>query len=112
MLFRSIVLTYTDPFTGGPVLPTLGAEIQRLRPDFAGRAHRHIHATTYHVLEGEGVTEIGEKVFHWGPGDTFVVPIWTWHRHRNPGKAPALLFSVDDQPVIRALGFEREEAEK
>ena len=24
---------------------------------------------------------------------------------------PALLFSIDDQPVIRALGFDREQAE-
>ncbi len=107
-----IVLTYHDPITGGPVLPTLGAEIQRLRGQFSGRAHRHVHATTYHVLEGSGVTEIGATTFEWRTGDTFVVPIWTWHRHRNPYDAAALLFSIDDQPVIKALGFDREESEK
>lgn len=110
--FDDIVLTYTDPFTGGPVLPTLGSEIQRLRARFNGRAHRHVHATTYHVLEGEGVSEIGDTTFEWKEGDTFVVPIWTWHRHRNPGARSALLYSIDDSPVVRALGFDREEVEK
>ena len=50
-----------------------------------------------------------DERFDWGPGDTFVVPLWQPHRHANAAAEEAVLFSMSDAPVIRALGLYREE---
>jgi len=104
-----VVLRYADPVTGGPTLLTVDCEIQRLRKGFKGVRKRHTHAVVYHVLEGSGATEVGDRTIEWSAGDTFLVPLWTWRRHRNTGNGPALLFSISDRPVMASLGFDREE---
>lgn len=96
---------------GGPTLPTLDCEVQRIRPGWSGQRHRHTHAVVYHVVDGAGCTEIGDGLVEWERGDTFVVPLWTWHRHRNDRKEPAVLFSMTDRPVMQSLGFHREQVE-
>jgi gentisate 1,2-dioxygenase len=100
-----------DPRLGGFTLDTLNCEMVRLRAGWRGRRHRHVHATTYHVLSGSGTTFIGDQRVAWKSGDTFVVPIWTWHSHVNDAEEECLLFSADDLPVHRALAFERWEDE-
>ena len=105
------VLHYADPVTGGPTLGTIDCELQALRPGFAGRAHRHTHATVYHVVAGAGTSTIGDTRLAWRAGDSFVVPLWSWHRHANDCGEPAILFSISDKPVMQSLGFDREEEE-
>jgi 1-hydroxy-2-naphthoate dioxygenase len=104
-----VVLHFADPLTGGPTLMTVDCEMQLLRPHWSGASHRHTHAAIYHVVEGEGVSTVGEARIEWGPGDTFVVPIWARHAHENRSSAPAVLFSISDKPVMKALGFDRED---
>jgi 1-hydroxy-2-naphthoate dioxygenase len=101
------VVPLKDPRDGGFTLDTLNCEMVRLRPGWQGRSHRHVHATTYHVLSGSGSTRVGDQTLTWKEGDTFVVPIWTWHAHTNSSHGECLLFSADDLPLHRALGFER-----
>lgn len=52
------------------------------------------------------------RMFEWGQGDiyVFVVASWALHEHANSGGEHAILFSVNDHPVIKKLGFYREEA--
>lgn len=58
-----ISLEYTNPWTGGPVLPTTSCRVQRLVPGFRGAARRHTAATILHVVRGEGRTVInGEEL--------------------------------------------------
>jgi gentisate 1,2-dioxygenase len=39
-----------------------------------------------------------------------VVPLWSWHSHRNrSNKEEAILFSTSDMPVMEALKVYREE---
>jgi gentisate 1,2-dioxygenase len=46
----------------------------------------------------------------WSPRDSFVVPNWTWHRHINRSKTEdAILFTVNDEPVMKSLDYYREE---
>ena len=53
----------------------------------------------------------GEK-FHWQKGDTFIVPLWAWHEHVNASSTDeAILFSMHDEPILRAFGLYREEAQ-
>ncbi|MBV8085999.1 MAG: cupin, partial [Chloroflexi bacterium] len=37
------------------------------------------------------------------------VPTWAWHEHQNRGSQDAVLFSIEDTPVFKALGWFREE---
>lgn len=105
----AVTVSFSDPVTGGPTLPTIGCEMTMLRPHEFTVSHRHTAAAVYHVFEGEGITMIGEDRVEWHKGDAFVVPCWAWHRHANESNDAALLFSITDAPVMRALGFWREE---
>lgn len=108
--FDDVALEYTNPVTGGPVLPTLACRIQLLRPGVWTRCHRHASSAVYVVFEGSGESIIGGQRFLWERGDMFVTPPWAWHEHANPGGAEAVLFSIHDTPVMEALGLYREEA--
>ena len=108
--FEDLALQYVNA-SGGPVLPTLACWVQRLRPGVHTRAHRHVSSAVYVVFEGSGFSVLGGERFGWGPGDMFAVPPWTWHEHANPSsEREAILFSIQDTPVLQALGLYREEA--
>ncbi len=104
-----LLLRYINPLTGGSTLPTLSCEIQMIRPKEKTRSHRHTSSTIYHVFEGKGFTMIGDTQFEWQMGDTFTVPLWRWHQHSNDGSEGAILFAMNDRPVMEALGFYREQ---
>src|SRR5207253_2591608 len=47
----------------------------------------------------------------WGQGDIITLPSWALHEHANLSpRDPAILFSIQDRPVLTALGLYREEA--
>jgi len=81
-----------------------------LRPGVHTQAHRQVNSAVYHVFEGRGHSVINGLRFDWERGDFFVLPPWAWHEHANEGKGEAILFSIQDTPVIKALGLYREEA--
>lgn len=104
-----LILEYRDPADPDrPLMPTLTAYMQMLRPGVETEAHRHTSSAVYHVVRGSGWTEIDGKRLRWGVGDTFAVPVWAEHRHANPGDSEALLFSFSDRPAIESLGLLRE----
>ncbi|MQA66856.1 MAG: cupin domain-containing protein [Alphaproteobacteria bacterium] len=106
---EAVTVTFADPVTGGPTLPTVDCEMTLLRAGEVTQAHRHTAAAVYHAFEGAGAAVIGDRRIEWQQGDTFVVPSWSWHAFENRSGSPALLFSINDEPVMRALGFWREE---
>ena len=107
--FDAVTVAFADPVTGGPTLPTVDCEMTLLRAGEKTAAHRHTAAAIYHAYEGAGSALIGETRLDWEEGDSFVVPSWAWHRLESRGNREALLFSINDAPVLRALGFWREE---
>ena len=107
--YDDLILEYRDPSTNGPVLRTLSASMQLLRPGVETKSHQHTPSTVYHVARGSGFSTIGGQRFDWQTGDTFAVPVWAPHAHANPGSEDALLFSFSDEPAIRALGLYREQ---
>jgi gentisate 1,2-dioxygenase len=38
-----------------------------------------------------------------------LVPPWAWHEHANETREEAILFSVQDTPILQALGLHREQ---
>lgn len=109
--FDGVMMDYTNPLTGGPVMQTIGASMQMLRPGEATRAHRHTGSVLYQCARGRGHSIINGRRFDWQERDIFCVPSWAWHEHANASDSEdACLFSFNDMPVMRALGLYREEA--
>lgn len=108
--FDGISLEYQHPQTGGPVLPTMACRVQLLRPGERTKAHRHTGSGVYYVAEGQGATIIDGKRFDWAEKDIFALPSWAVHEHANASSTKdAVLFSIQDSPVLERLGFLREE---
>ena len=107
--FDDIAFDYTNPTTGGHVLPTIGCRIQMLRPGIHTRAHRHSYSSVYHVFRGRGATIVDGIKIDWEQGDFFVLPPNCWHEHLNPSAENAVLFSTTDAPVLELLQLDREE---
>jgi gentisate 1,2-dioxygenase len=103
-------LYYTNPSTGGPVMPTIDASIHLLPAGERTRAHRHTTNTIYHVAEGSGYSVIDGVRFDWRQSDTFCVPNWCWHEHAVGPDGDAVLFAASDAPILAALGVYREQA--
>jgi gentisate 1,2-dioxygenase len=88
----------------------MSCRIQLLRPKEHTQAHRHTGSAVYHVVQGQGQTIIDGKSFTWRKGDIIALPPWSLHEHINgSAKADAMLFSIQDAPVLHALGLYKEE---
>jgi gentisate 1,2-dioxygenase len=107
--FDDVIMEYVDPTTGRSVFPTMACYVQMIRPGVHTRPHRQTSSAVYHVLGGAGCTVIDGARYAWQRGDFFVVPPSARHEHANEGKDPAILFSVQDVPLLTALGLYREE---
>jgi gentisate 1,2-dioxygenase len=59
------------------------------------------------VLGGQGTARVGDQTFEWSRGDVMAVPSWT--PYGFGAREGALLVEVSDEPVLRMLGFYREQ---
>ena len=99
-------MLFVNPLSGGFAMPTIGAFIQLLPPDFRSQPYRSTDGTIYSVVEGTGTVMIGSARFSFSPRDTFVVPSWQPLRFETQGEV--VLFSYSDRPAQVALGLLRE----
>ena len=83
--------------------------LQLIRGGEKLQAHRHTGSAVYYVERGNGESVIDGERFVWGPGDVFVVPPWALHEHANAGGDDAILFSIQDTPVLQKLGLDKHE---
>jgi gentisate 1,2-dioxygenase len=108
--FDGIIMEYSNPLTGGSVMPTMSAHMQLVRAGERTQAHRQVGSKIYTAAKGEGYSIVAGRRFEWCEGDIFCVPSWAWHEHGNRSSSDdACLFSFNDFPVMRSLGFFREE---
>jgi len=103
--YDDVIVEYHDPVNGASVLPTIGCYLQMIRPGVETRAHCQTSTAVYHVVRGRGATAIGDARYDWEAGDCFVVPPNLPHAHAQRGSEPAILFSMQDVPLIEALGL-------
>jgi gentisate 1,2-dioxygenase len=107
--FDGTVYEYLNPLTGGPIMPTIGAQLQLLKPKEQTKAHRHTGSAIYQVAKGRGWSMIAGRRFEWEEKDIFALPSWAPHSHANAsGTEDAVLFSFNDFPAMRALALYRE----
>ncbi len=100
-------MRYIDPSTGGHVMATIGAFTQLIPKGMTTAPYRCTDGAVYAVVEGTGVTVVGDKAMSWKPRDVFVVPSWMRHTHR--ADSDAVLFSISDRPVQEALHLWRQD---
>jgi gentisate 1,2-dioxygenase len=107
--YDGYALTFTNPFTGGPVMPTIGASLHLLTAGQHTRARRCTSNVIYHVAQGSGFSVLDGVRFDWNRGDTFCAPNWCWQEHAA-GSEDAILFAANDLPVVQALALYREQS--
>jgi gentisate 1,2-dioxygenase len=98
---------YANPVNGGPVLPTMGANLAMFSKGFKGEPYRSTDGTIFVCVEGQGTTTVDGNTLEWGPNDVFVVPPWKRYSHHTAKES--VLFSISDRPSQEALGIWRED---
>ena len=102
--FEGIKMEFVNPITGSPIFPSLDYCAQMLRPGEELGWKRETCSTFMVVMEGQGFSEIGGQRFDWEKNDILAVPNFLWRRHVNTGKNDAVLYTVSDAALMRALG--------
>jgi gentisate 1,2-dioxygenase len=101
-------MRYTNPLTGGAVMPALDCYAVRLSENVATRAKRATCNMICLVASGTGHSTVGEHTFHWSQHDVFSIPHWNFASHTATG-GDADLFIVSDKSAFERLDLFREE---
>ncbi|WP_103338492.1 cupin domain-containing protein [Amycolatopsis sp. CA-126428] len=100
---------FSNPTTGGDVLPTIRAEMHRLLPGSTTATRREVGSAVWQVFDGTGVVRIGEQKFRVERGDLVSVPSWA------PLTITATngldLFRFSDTPIFERLHADRVQVE-
>lgn len=98
-------IKYTNPTTGGDVLPTIRCEFHRLRPHTDTATRQEVGSSVWQVFEGSGEVLFNGEATKLTTGDLFVVPSWTsWSIHSD---SQLDLFRFSDAPIVERLEFQR-----
>jgi len=111
------VVRFTNPSTGGDVLPTIRTEMHRVRRGVETAVRREVGSSVYQVFDGSGVVTVGTQEWTVTRGDLFVVPSWQPFSVRSEAGSSdsdsgALdLFRFCDTPIFEALQQHRVQVE-
>jgi gentisate 1,2-dioxygenase len=100
-----VAVRFSDPTTGRDIMPTLRAEMHRLRPRRRSATTRTVGSSIWVAYRGSGHSVINGERFDWSTGDIFVVPSWAALDHEATETAD--LFMMSDAPVLEALALAR-----
>ncbi len=96
---------YTNPTTGGDVMPTIRAEFHRLATGTQTATRRDVGSTVFQVFDGTAEITLGEDTRTLSTGDLVVVPSWVpWSLASDNGID---LFAFSDAPIMERLHFDR-----
>jgi gentisate 1,2-dioxygenase len=90
---------------GKSALTTMGLYVQRLPAGTETRPYQTTANYIYCVQEGSGTTTVDGETLRWQRGDVVVVP--AWRRQAHHVTTDATLFSMTDEPVLKACGWLR-----
>ena len=96
---------YTNPTTGGDVMPTIRAEFHRLRGGAHTKPRRDVGSRVFQVFEGAGHIRLGERSHAVSRGDLVVVPSWVQWSLQADTEFDLFMFS--DAPIVESLHFHR-----
>jgi gentisate 1,2-dioxygenase len=104
---------FSDPRTGADVLPTIRAEMHRVRRGAETAPVREVGSSVYQVFDGSGTVTVGSEQWTVTRGDLFVVPSWQPFAARSESgttdsDAGTLdLFRFSDAPIFEALRLDK-----
>jgi len=101
-------IQYTNPLTGGVAMPGLDCYMLAPAKGVETRPYRTSANMVCLVVEGEGVSTIGEDKLSWVKNDIFSLPRGNWISHRATS-TDAKLFQLTDREVLARLDYLREE---
>jgi len=104
----SISVAYCNPLDGSPLTPTLDSKAVALKGGKLTAKTRSTSNAICIVLDGQGVSEIGDQTLEWGAKDVFTLPHWTWASHTAQSEA-AHLIMISDREMLGKLNLLREE---
>ena len=90
---------------GPPQLVTFDRVVLHLAAGTQWQCARSTANRIFTVIEGEGVTRVAGREFHWRTGDMFALP--SWYEYRLDASDDALLLRVSDEPLLRMLDWYR-----
>lgn len=93
---------------GPPRLATFDRVVLHLDAQTSWHCPRSTVNRIFTVVEGSGVTKVGEREFEWSTGDMFAVP--SWYEYSLHAQSDALLLRVSDEPLMRMLDWYRVDA--
>ena len=96
---------FTNPTTGGDVMPTIRTEFHRLREGTRTATRREVGSSVYQVFEGAGQVQVGGREWTVGHGDLFVVPSWQPLTIATDNGLD--LFRFSDTPIFERLHQDR-----
>jgi gentisate 1,2-dioxygenase len=91
------------------VLPTIRAEMHRLRAGMQTLTRREVGSSVYQVFDGGGTVTVGERTWSVERGDLFVVPSWVAFAAKASAESSLDLFRFGDAPIYEALHAHRVE---
>ena len=106
---HGLKMTFINPLSGGPVMPTIAAFVQLLPKDFSGAGYQSTDGTIYSVVDGTGYVEIDDLKVKLSPKDVFVVP--SWSVMKLTAEEDMVLFSFSDRSAQEKLGIWKEQRE-
>jgi gentisate 1,2-dioxygenase len=98
---------FTNPTSGGDVLPTIRAEMHRIRAGAQTLTRREVGSSVFQVFDGSGTVTVGERSWSVARGDLFVVPSWAPFAAQAATTANLDLFRFGDAPIFEALHAQR-----
>jgi gentisate 1,2-dioxygenase len=103
---------FINPTSGRDVLPTMRAEMHRIRAGEQTLTRREVGSSVYQVFDGTGNVAVGESTWAVKRGDLFVVPSWAPFTTQASGTDSLDLFRFGDAPIFEALHAHRVQIER
>jgi gentisate 1,2-dioxygenase len=88
-----------------PTMPTMTLRVHAWPKSWRNRPYRHVANTVYVVMRGQGRSTVEGKSFDWRFGDALAVPAWSRMEHQ--AGEDSVVFSMSDEPVMRASRYYR-----
>jgi gentisate 1,2-dioxygenase len=96
---------FSNPTTGGDVMPTIRAEFHRLRAGAVSEPRREVGSSVWQIFAGSGSVLISGIEHRLERGDLFVVPSWAEYELMSGDGLD--LFRFSDAPIFEGLGLYR-----
>jgi gentisate 1,2-dioxygenase len=94
-------IRFSNPTTGGDVLPTIRTEMHRLRSGIRTAATREAGSSVWQVFNGHGQVTVGDSTWDVANGDLVVSPSWT--QVTITAGSDLDLFRFSDAPIFERL---------